>query len=98
MPRLRGPHKPKTEDDKVREARRLRQAGYTLLEIAARVNKSQSWVTLQTKDIAPSKLRQRSINLIRRGFDVPPSKQEAFDALTRARYRLAEIKEILKLE
>lgn len=45
-----------------------------------------------------SPLRQRAANLMRRGFDVPPSKLEEFTTLKTAGYRVLEIKEMMGLE
>lgn len=43
-------------------------------------------------------LRRRVMNLAKRGFDVPPSKQADWDALSKAGYTVAERKQTLGLE
>lgn len=43
-------------------------------------------------------LKQRILNLAKRGFDVPPSKQADFDLMKRNGYKVPEIQQILKLE
>jgi len=47
---------------------------------------------------APPALQHRILNLARRGFDVPPSKLAAWDALAHSNVPLAERKRILNLE
>jgi len=43
-------------------------------------------------------LRRRILNLAKRGFDVPPSRQAEWDMLGRKQYTVAERREIMRLE
>ncbi len=43
-------------------------------------------------------LKQRIMNLAKRGFDVPPSKQADWDTLAKAGYPVDERRRILNLE
>lgn len=51
----------------------------------------------QFADLTPEQKR-RVINLAKRGFDVPPSKQADFELMKRNGYKVPEIRQILKLE
>jgi hypothetical protein len=43
-------------------------------------------------------LQRRATRLLRRGFDVPPSKEGEYKVLAEAGYKLAEIVDMLNLE
>lgn len=45
-----------------------------------------------------SPLKKRAEWLVKRGFDVPPSKEDDYRTLRAAGYTMAEIKEMLNLE
>jgi len=51
-----------------------------------------------TKRVVRSPLQIRATHLLRRGFDVPPSKEEEYRTMRTAGIKMAEIKELLGLE
>lgn len=51
-----------------------------------------------TKRTVRSPLQVRATFLLRRGFDVPPSKEEDYRTMRAAGIKMAEVKEILNLE
>jgi hypothetical protein len=92
------------------EARSLRAAGVPPKEIAAKLGFSVDKVCRITRGAAKPPtfkrltlpddpvLAQRILNLARRGFDVPPSKQADWGTLQRAGLSVSECKRMLGLE
>lgn len=89
--------RPSTSDE-LATAKRLRSEGWTIALIAAFLGRSSSWAHFNTVDVKPPPIRQRAVRLLRRGFDVPPSKQADFETLRRAGHTTDEIKRLLSLE
>ena len=84
-------------------ARHMRKRGASLADIAAATGFGRPWVSKVT---APTKRKSRPVpalekrirNLARRGFDVPPSKQDDWTRLVRAGVPVSERVRILGLE